>query len=230
MLLKLLAVFFDPVIWGGAIVIAIVVTIIESRRFIIKEITMYVNLGWLSPALTFSKHGFTHQGGSSGYYFNLDYLTTSPVEARKLTKWYVDEINKSKANKRIDSIAFIEKDSGPVGAIAIMGNIITETDIPAVIVRLRKRVPFAKITGNPETLKKIQNGAKVVVITDMFTTKRTVKDTVDVIQESGAVVVGVYGILDRQGEILDIGQNIPIVAYATQDDLTEGRLLNTERM
>ncbi len=211
--------FFNPVLWAIAIAIASLVVVLEWRSTIQERAKLFFDLSWIKPAITSSTHTLTHKGGISKYYFNLDYLSTTPEQVTSITNWYIETINKISSTEAVDGLVFIDKDSGPVGAISLMGSIIAETGIPSLIARLKKRTLHARITGRPELIKKLSLGINVIIITDAITTTRTVKDTVEVVNSFGGKVVGICTLLDRQTEHAGFVDNIPVYQRVTEDEL-----------
>ncbi|MBE0682351.1 MAG: hypothetical protein IH589_10590 [Anaerolineales bacterium] len=227
-MMDIFSTFFNPFIWGTAITIASILVLFEKRQFVLQQARLLFDLNWIKPAITSSTHTLTHKGGISKYYFNLDYLTTVPEEVASITNWYVEVVNDFKSSDDIDGLIFIEKDSGPIGAISLMGGIISQTGLPAVIARLRKRASHAKISGSPEVLEKLSKGSKVLIITDAITTTRTVKDTMETVNNFGARVVGICTLLDRQPVHKDFVDNVRIVQGVTEKELVSAEVVKAD--
>lgn len=224
----ILRVFFNPIIWGTALAIASILVLLEKRYIVLQQARLFFDSKWIKPAITSSTHTLTHKGGISKYYFNLDYLTTTPDEVASITNWYVEVVKDFKSSDDIDGLIFIEKDSGPVGAISLMGGIIAQTGLPAVIARLRKRASHAKISGSPEVLDRLSKGSKVLIITDAITTTRTVKDAMETVNNFGAKVVGICTLLDRQPIHKDFVDNVRIVQGVTEEELIASNIVKAD--
>jgi hypothetical protein len=105
-----------------------------------------MDLDWLANAIHQSEDGLT-AGGTSGFYFDMDYLATTAEDIKKLYRWIRDTVGKFRSEVPIDLLAFVEKDSGPVGAITLLGLLAVELNLPAII-KTRKR--FQQNVGSME--------------------------------------------------------------------------------
>lgn len=221
-LFQVLSVFLDPIIWGAALLMAAVVGLVELVRIAGTHKRLKLEVAWVAAhGIAASVHGLTHKGGITRYFLNLDYLTTTPDDVRKLSEWYVQAINRLASKTEAGALAFVEKDSGPVGAITLMGHIVTMTGMPAVTVRLRKRKPVTKLAGKPDIVKELSTGKKALVVTDAITSGRTVADTIEAIREFGGQVVGICALLDRRDESAEYFGNIPVVCGTSEKELAE---------
>jgi len=80
--------------------------------------------------------------------------------------------------------------------------------------------PFLFTERDPETRKMVlrrgftvQSGDSAVVVEDVITTGGSTRDVVEVLTESGAIVLGAGSIIDRSGGRAEVG--VPRVALAT---------------
>jgi orotate phosphoribosyltransferase len=229
--LKVMSVFFDPIVWGGALLIATAVGAVEWFRLAKVRQLPKLDLGWMAACgVAQSTHTLTHQGGISPYFLNLDCITSMPDDLEKLSDWYVQSVDSFASEAEVNMLAFIEKDSGPVGTITLMGHIVTGTGIPAVAIRLRKREGFAKIAGNPKIVNKLREGQKVLLVTDAITSGRTANDAIAAISKAGGEVVGVCALLDRRGTKGKLSEDVPVICGTTENELVEKGLIehNTE--
>jgi orotate phosphoribosyltransferase len=224
--LKVMSVFLDPVIWGGALLIAAVIGAVEWFRLAKIQGRPKLDLEWVAACgIVQSTHTLTHQGGISPYFLNLDRIASTTDDVEKLSGWYIQSIGSFASETEVDMLAFVEKDSGPVGTITLMGRIVTESGIPAVTARLRKRENFAKITGDPETVEGLRAGQRVLLVTDAITSGRTANDAIAAISDAGGKVVGVCTLLDRRGEKGKLSANIPVIYGTTEEELAEKGLI-----
>lgn len=221
--------FINPYIWGIAIFFASIAVLLEWKNSFSEGKNLYLDLNLLKSAITSSTHTLTHRGGISKYYFNLDYLSTVPEDANKIINWYVEAIEKIALKQNVEGLIFIEKDSGPVGAISLMGSIIFQTKIPGLIARLKKRNLHAKITGRPELINKLSNGLSVVIVTDAITTTRTVKDAMEAVNGFGGKVVGICTLLDRQTEHKGRVDNVPVLQGVTEEELIDSGFVKADQ-
>lgn len=226
-MLEVLNAFFNPVAWLIAVLVAGLAALTELRNEGVKRAIRFVDLKSFKPAITSSTHAL-HAGGISDYYLNLDYLSTVPSDSVKITNWYVEAVEKLSSEENVEGLAFIDKDSGPVGAIALLGGIIAQTNLPSIIVRLKKRTIHGKISGRPEVLKQLSAGANVVIVTDVITAAETVKGAIDAVTEFGAKVSGVCTLLDRRIDFHSDICGVPVLQWATESDLKDENLIKSK--
>ena len=101
--------------------------------------------------------------GDTDFYYDIDLGVTDPYLLKRLADWYIRTLKEINIESfAIDKIAFFEKDSGPVGAILLTGLIVQETGIPAVLVRLRRRLLETSFKG----LDSIKEGDVIALISD----------------------------------------------------------------
>ena len=116
-------------------------------------------------------------GLKSSYHKDFDYVI---IDAKvDPTDYFVREIERIKEKIQIDRLAFIDKEYGPVGAIALARSIITKTGIDGIFVRLRRRAPFdrVKIKG------KIRKKANIIIISDVATSGSGILKAARIIRE-----------------------------------------------
>lgn len=123
-------------------------------------------------------------GKPVAYYIDMDLVTGAKDALRDLANLYTERIRRMERQLgRIDKLAFPEKASGPVGALALMGLIEERTDIPSFAVRLRRRLPRAVFKGaSPE------ENDTVVIVSDVVASGRLIIDMAKRIRSAGAEV------------------------------------------
>src|SRR5437870_2323809 len=137
-------------------------------------------------------HWALASGGESDIYYDFDGAASDPKVAKKLADYYEDSIAELRAEiGRVDKLAFIEKRLGPVGAISLKDLLVQRTQIPAVIVRPRRRLDAGKLKGP------IQPGDVVILVSDVATIGATMLEAVDALQAGGASVKGAVVFLVR---------------------------------
>ncbi len=103
--------------------------------------------------------------GLTDFFYDLDTAITSHTMVKTIIEWYLSSINEAiKKVGPVERIAFIEKDSGPVGAIILAGTLVEKTKIPAIIVRLRRRLLVNSIKGD-----EVSERTRAILITDVLT-------------------------------------------------------------
>lgn len=156
-------IIFSTVI-APAIVVIMVIGIILIVSIIYKE-RQYDRVSKI--AFSGSMYRFTRgiKDGITDLFFDLDISSNNPNSLKHIIDWYTTAINNLIIKYgQINRVAFIEKDSGPVGAITLISAVIQKINIPAIIVRVRRRLPQNLIKGDLEN-----NVKNVILVTDVFT-------------------------------------------------------------
>ena len=148
------------------------------------------------PGRTASKYT-TVAGEYTERYYDIDKACTRLGNTQRIVNWYVDNIKEIHKKTKIDSLAFIERDAGPVGAITKKDVISLMTDIPSFAVRPRKRIHSIVIKGAEKL-----TGQKVAVISDVATTGASINKVVDILRNRKAEVVAAITVLNRGGDAL----------------------------
>lgn len=204
----------------------IIGTIVVGVIFIVA--TIYRERGYLSAAKeAFSAclYRFTRgiDLGTTDLFFDLDTSTTSPLSLKHVINWYVVAINNIQ-NKygKVDRIAFIDKDSRSVGVITLLSAMVDKTSIPAIIIRLRKRLPQTELKGD------LKNMGGVVLVYDVFTSGGGIKIAVDILKRRGINIKAVLFYISRsEKDVVEKLQNkigAPLFYYSTFIDKTDPRL------
>ncbi len=157
------------------------------------------------PAIA-SKNEFIYKAGHTGYdFFDLSRLTLSPKTSGKVVEMYVElltqlqeELLKEDKGLKITKLAFIETTTGPM---TIASQISQRTSLESVVIK--SRVPCScnlctrlRVKGSIEP--PLSTKDKVVIVTNVITTGRTVLNPIKIIEKNGAKVVGAVAILDRK--------------------------------
>lgn len=92
-------------------------------------------------------------------------------------------------------LAFVEKGDirGPVGLLTFMAALIERTKIPAVIVRLGRKLPSAKVKGPP-----VIPGEGFLLLSDVATSGETIAEAAKAIWQQGGKVPVALAVYDRQ--------------------------------
>lgn len=150
--------------------------------------------------------------GRSSYFFDVDIVSSAPSpDVRYITTWFVQKINEVKRKVgHIDYIAFIEKDSGPIGILSQKDLLVSKTQIPAIIVRVRRRLARAAIKGDFSLGRGLPIIDKtIVIISDVATSGSQIEKAVNPLRRYGANTPYAIVLLDRErgaGQTLkDIG-------------------------
>lgn len=187
--LLILGIFLKPVVWLPAVIFAIIVFFI-SIEFLRRERTRMI----VSPGLGRSSW-ITVGGDEKDFYYDVDKGTSTLEGMHEVSKWYVDNIKELQENNKIDYLAFIEREDGPVGAITKKDLISFLSNLPSIIVRPKRRIFYSAIKGEKDISKK-----NVVVISDVATTGYSIKAANNLIAKRGAKVVAAITIMNRGGK------------------------------
>jgi len=144
-----------------------------------------------------SHYMMVHEGNSDlgHYYVDLDEVLLSPDATRNIINSYsgvVDELLSKDPD--VTKLAFIEGDSGPVGAVVLAGALVDSTGLPGVIVRLRRRLVDASVKG----ALPIERTDRFIVISDVATSGAGVVEAVQKLRHLGGQVTHAVVFHDRQ--------------------------------
>ena len=209
--LYILKIFLEPTIILPTILMMIIIFFVMVR-IIKKERTESL----VYPGISKS-HWFTVGGTESKFYYDIDKGASSLEGIQRISNWYVDNIKELKKKKKIDGLAFIEREDGPIGAITKKDLISFMTNISSFVVRPKRRIKASAIKG----AENIQ-GKDIVVISDVATTGYSVEKVIDIIQTCNARVVAAITILNRGGsktEDLFKEKKIDFIYAADNDDI-----------
>ncbi|MBC8520542.1 MAG: hypothetical protein H8D26_00905 [Methanomicrobia archaeon] len=135
------------------------------------------------------------KGGREELFFvDFDCIVEDPSTCKEIAEWFsnkVLQIAESRGGKP-DFLGFIEKDGiGTVGAIRLSGFISSLTEIPNILIRHNRELPYARI----KISKKYQveeerrlEGKSVLIISDVSTTGAELMDAVKDVQDNGGNV------------------------------------------
>ena len=139
-------------------------------------------------------HG-VNTGKECGEYYDIDKALSNEETAVNITAWYVDNINEISRKTKIDALAFIEREDGPVGALPLMKLISSQTKIPSFIVRPRKRIHSSAIKG----INKI-HGKNIAIISDVATSGFSIENVANLLTNFKSNVVAAITVVNRGGE------------------------------
>jgi len=132
----------------------------------------------LARALYQSPH--INVGGTMGsYYIDIDSVQTDPKDLAIIGQLYVARIRDLQQQLgKIDRLAFIERDAGPIGAVGLLGFITAQTGIPSLIIRPRRLLR----AGEVKPRGALQPHSRVVLVTDVATGGGTIRRAVEVLR------------------------------------------------
>lgn len=125
--------------------------------------------------------------------------------------WFMDQCN--------DGLAELFKEAEIDVVIApAMGGVLISQGVGRA---LQKRALFTERDNGEMILRRnfhIESGEKVLVVEDVVTTGKSVKEVIKVVEELGGVVIGVGSFIDRSGGNADFG--VPYKALLTMELVT----------
>lgn len=169
-----------------AVILWIIIQLYRKEYLMVKRI--------LEKGLRSSKYLLV-RGKDSPYYYDIDDELSRKIYTDKVSEWYVLTIKRLKKELKVDRLAFIEKESGPIGAILLQALIIQKIGIPGFVIRVRRRVLLAAFKGDYSIGKE----DKVLLISDVVTSGGTVIQSIKKIEELRMRVVGVVALVNRGG-------------------------------
>ena len=137
-------------------------------------------------------------------YFNADMLLENPEASREVSAVLIKVINKCYKKHPNAKLAFIEKDSGPVGVIQLAALVSSRTGIPYVLVRPRRKVDALSVSGS------LNEGDRIILVQDVLTTATQVLKAQDKLELFGANIVCVVSLFDREMEKLGEFTNLAL--------------------
>lgn len=132
-----------------------------------------------------------YSAGREGKEYNTD---AAPEMAEQLAQYCADKIVEVQQEKgvKIERLAFIERDTGPVGMITYKDFVGAKTRIETCCVRPRKRLLPSVLKGRP-----LRPGENIALITDVATSGDTILAAADKIWQLGGVVSCAIVVYDR---------------------------------
>jgi orotate phosphoribosyltransferase len=143
-------------------------------------------------------------GGSGTNFFDIDEFSAgreskdykaedAPNRVEELAQFLTDKINELQDKGiKIERLAFIERDTGPVGMITYKDFIGAKTRIETCCIRPRKRLLASVLKGRP-----LNPSEQVALITDVATSGDTILAAVEKIWQLGGVISSAIVIFDR---------------------------------
>ena len=135
--------------------------------------------------------------GVSDFFYDLDDSITDYKLLGSILEFYTSSLQEfQRRYGRIDRLAFLEKDSGPVGAVAILGFLSHKLKISSVIIRQRRRLPINSVKGYLHE-KSINN---IVIISDVTTTGGGIEAAIKKLETEKTKVLGAVVLVNRMNE------------------------------
>ncbi len=154
----------------------------------------------------------TMNAGDTGDYFDSDLYLSEPRNIKRVLDWFKTQMRAELgAYGSIDRIAFVEKEDGPVGAVTLKDLLSLSTGIPSVVIRTGRKGPALQVKFAHAGLSRVEGGhtigkpflrsgrsERIVLVSDVATTGRTMLESVDIIERAGGAVKAAFVLYDRQ--------------------------------
>lgn len=191
--ISILELFFNPAVIFSSILFGC--TFLFFSHFYDKTLGNFNNRKLVAPGLRCSDWDLT-AGGHSNKYFDIDKATNSFRNIDNYIDWYISNIKEINEDSPIDLLAFIERESGPVGAITKKDFISKACSIDSFIVRPRKRIKAAAIKDGWQI-----EGKNILIMTDAVTTGASFERVKSIIEDDfGGKVIGAVSVVNRGGD------------------------------
>jgi orotate phosphoribosyltransferase len=143
---------------------------------------------------------------------------SDPACGPQLVGAFAERLDILRRELKVDHLAFIEKEAGPVGAITMLTSLVEATRMPACVYREKHWFERAAIGGT-----RPQSGARVAIVYDLIVTGSALVRAAERIRElTGATTVATVvlcGYGERRGELVaQHGDSIRIEALDWQED------------
>lgn len=147
---------------------------------------------------------YTLMGGTpSSHFFDIDLFLREGRNAEKLVDLLISKIKKITASDSygITKIALIDKgEGGPLGLVSILSELAKGLEEELLLIRPKKLLLKAAIKGN------IATGDKVLILSDVATTGRTIFKAAEKLVALGATAPATLVVFDRrQGATENLG-------------------------
>lgn len=153
----------------------------------------------------------TMNAGDTSDYFDSDLYLSEPRNIKRVLDWFKAQMRAERgACGSIDRIAFVEKEDGPVGAVTLKDLLSLSTGTPSVVIRTGRKGPALQVKFAHAGLSRVEGGQigkpfirngrneRIVLVSDVATTGRTILDSVDIIARAGGEVKAAFVLYDRQ--------------------------------
>ena len=131
--------------------------------------------------------------GVSDFFYDIDGSLTDYKYLTAVMKFYASSIQEiQRRYGKINRLAFIEKDSGPVGAISLLGFLSDKLKISSIIIRPRRRLLVNSVKGN---FGEEENN--IVIISDVATSGGGIKSAIEKLDCEKNKVLGAVVLVSR---------------------------------
>lgn len=131
--------------------------------------------------------------GVSDFFYDIDLSLTDHKHIDAIVDFFVSTIQEiQRRYGKINRLVFIEKDSGPVGSIALLGLLTEKLRISSLVIRTRRRLSVNSIKGDFGDEKR-----NVVIISDVATSGGGIKSAMEKLEFEGANVLSAIVLVSR---------------------------------
>lgn len=179
----------------------------------------------------FNQVNYVH-GDVGTDYFDIDEMTKESEGRKVLVDAYSRLLEKLREETGFDSLVFLEKDRGPVGALPLASAIADAVKADLYYLKRRDYCDCELCTPDLRIKPKIKKKSLLVIVDDTTTTATGIKETIDTlklaIKGSNSKIVGVAVLMnrcDKKDIKREIGDQILFRAYVDYSDLVAKGML-----
>lgn len=147
-----------------------------------------------------SNSSYINVGGEqAASYFDVDQLygdkwyEEGKPQARELFDRLIHAIQESSRAQKIDALAFIERDDGPLGLVSARQLISERSAMPVWVVRPRKRLHYSLVKGGVPT-----PGHAVAILNDVATTGDSIVEAAEALWSFGVQTPVAFSVVDLE--------------------------------
>lgn len=186
---------FDP----GTLIAPLIVCMLLAIGMVVVDLT---RKGFLKTAIQASSYNMIHSDVESNWYVDVDKFLRIPRNVEKVGDWFESLLEvEEKVNGRIDRLAFLENEAGPVGAISLKDFICSRTGKSSIIIRLRKEIDELAVKGAPYQkdweVATVGKGERIMLVSDVATSGWSIHKAAKRVETVGGRVDTAVVLFDR---------------------------------
>jgi orotate phosphoribosyltransferase len=181
--------------------------------------------------ITKSEYYLTSADGLSDWFFDADVVASDLNRSSLLTDNLIHLIQENLL--KADYVGFLERDGGPVGVLTFQSLIADRLKVRTLLIRPDRRIWWTRVKM-PGGINDLQ-GRRVMIVTDVVTTGRSVKAAIEAIQLFGATVPLAVAVAIRNSVNTETGRTpteelrgrgTELIGIATEEQLRAGGFLS----
>jgi len=173
----------------------------ENKEKLVKALYKY-------PVIVSKNISVYHAGAAGTDFFDADRLICDPESQKALLEETKAKIKLlQEKGMSFDKIAFLDKESGPVGTILLASTLSQHFQKKIIILRpwRKLKLDHIKVKGWIENVNEdpIKPNDTILLIDDVITTGATQKDAIDIVERHRAKVTGIICIFVRDTKAIE---------------------------